>query len=65
MIQFCFLRLYTGIGIVPRRLLQRMARMDMDSNLKNLGQFFQVVCKNYQQNYFFVLPYKVCLMSSL
>ena len=38
MVQFCYLRLYLGIETVSCRLLQRMARMDMDWNLKGLDQ---------------------------
>ena len=34
MIQFCYLRVYLGIGTVSCRLLIQMARMDMDSILK-------------------------------
>ena len=37
MVQFCYLRLYLGIETVSCRLLQRMVRMDLDWNLKNLG----------------------------
>lgn len=47
MLQFCSLRLYLGIETISCRLSQRMARMDMDENLKNsakkLGQLFQVL----------------------
>ena len=42
MSQLCYLRLYLGIEIVSCSLLQRVARMRMDSNLKTLGQPFQV-----------------------
>ena len=34
MVQFCYLRLYLGIGTVSCRLLIQMARMDMEWNLK-------------------------------
>ena len=34
MVQFCYLRLYLGIGTVSCGLLIQMARMDMDCNLK-------------------------------
>ena len=37
------LRLYVGIETISRCLLIWMARMDMDSNLKKLGQLFQVL----------------------
>ena len=38
MAQLCYLSLYLGIKIVSCRLLQRMARMEMDWNLKTLGR---------------------------
>ena len=40
MVQFCYLRLYLGTETISCRLCQRMARMDMDCNLKKLGQRF-------------------------
>ena len=40
MLQFCYLRLYFGTESVLCRLLHRMARMDIDSNLIKLGQFY-------------------------
>ena len=43
MVQFCYLRLYLGTETISCRLCQRMARMDMDCNLKKLGQGFQVL----------------------
>jgi len=42
MVQLCYFRLYLGTETVSCRLLQRMARMDMDWNLEKLGQLFQV-----------------------
>ena len=60
MLQFCSLRLPLGIETVSRRLSQRLARMDMDGNMKksanNLGQLFQVL--------WLVLPVEACLISS-
>ena len=41
--QFCYLILYLGTEIVSRRLLLRMAKMDIDSNSKILGQLVQDV----------------------
>ena len=41
MIQFYYVRLYLGIETVVYRLLQRMARMDMDWDLKKLDQRFE------------------------
>jgi len=40
MIQFHYVRLYLAIETVFYRLLQRMARMDMDLDLKKLDQRF-------------------------
>ena len=62
MLQFCSLRLHLGIETetVSCRLSQRLARMDMDGNMKksanNLGQLFQVL--------WLVLPVEACLISS-
>ena len=50
MVQFSYLRLYLGIETVSRRLLRRMARMDMDWNMKKLGQLFQVFMLCLQKN---------------
>ena len=54
MIQFCYLRPYLGIETASCRMLAQTARMDMDWNLKKLGQLFQVfnalttkITKNY------------------
>ena len=41
MVQVCHSRLYLGTETISCRLYQRMARMDMDLNLKKLGHFFQ------------------------
>ena len=58
--QFCSLRLYLGIETISCRLSQRVARMDMDGNMKKpakkLGRLFQVL--------WLVLPDEVCLISS-
>ena len=43
MVQFCYLRQYLSIETFFCPLLQRMVRMDMDRNLKKLGQHFQVL----------------------
>ena len=43
MLQFCYLRLYFGTESVLCRLLHRTARMDIDSNLIKLGQFYPVL----------------------
>ena len=43
MVQFCYLRLYLGTETISCRLCQGMVRMDMDCNLKKLGQGFQVL----------------------
>ena len=51
MVQFCYLRLYLGIETVSRRLLRRMARMDMDWNMKKLGQLFQVFMLSLQKKH--------------
>ena len=38
MVQFCFVRSYLGIETVSFHLLLRMAKMNMDWNLKKLSQ---------------------------
>ena len=43
MTQFCYLRLYSGNETVSCRMSLGMKRMDMDGNLKELSQFFQVL----------------------
>ena len=53
-----------GIETVSCRLFQRM---DMDCNLKKLGQLFQIkyyVFKNHQKNYWLVLSDEICSISS-
>ena len=40
---FCYLRLYLDFETVSCRLLQQVAKMDMDWNLEKLGQLFQVL----------------------
>ena len=47
---FCCFRLYLGIETISCRLLQRMARMDVDWNLKKLGQLFQVLTPCLQKS---------------
>ena len=46
MVQVCYLKQYLGIETVSCRQLQRMARMDIDQNLKKFGQLFQVLISN-------------------
>ena len=41
MVHFCYLKNHLGIETVSCRLLQWMLRMDVNSNLKKLGQPFQ------------------------
>ena len=41
MIQFCYLGLHLGIEIVPCRLLQRKARMEMDWNLQKSAKLIK------------------------
>ena len=44
MAQFCYLRVYLCIETVSCRLLKRMAKMDIDQNLNNMGQLFKFLC---------------------
>ena len=46
MVQFCYAWLYLGIETIFCRLLQRVAKMDMDWNLTKLGQRFQRLQKS-------------------
>ena len=71
MVQFCYSRLYLGTETISCCLCQRMARMDMDCNLKKLGQGFQVsqnvmLClqKSPKKLLRLVLPDGICLVSS-
>ena len=62
-------RLYLGIETVSCCLLQKMARMDMDCDLKKLGQsFFKLLCyacKNNHKMLWIVLSDDIiCLISS-
>ena len=41
MVHFCYLKNHLDIETVSCRLLQWMLRMDVNSNLKKLGQTFQ------------------------
>ena len=43
MVQFCYLRLYLCIETVSCRLLQQIAKMDMDWNFKKMAQLFQAL----------------------
>ena len=68
MVQFCYLRLYLGIETVSFCLLIRMARMDMEWNLKKLGYFFSS-CNATPENIakkllWSVPPDEICLVSS-
>jgi len=54
MVQFCFLRSYLGIETVSFHLLLRMARMDMDWNLKKLSQLR--LC-SHKSGFFFKTAY--------
>ena len=44
MIQFHYVRLYLGIETVVYRLLQRMARMDMDETWKSWTNVLNPLC---------------------
>ena len=46
MVQFCYAWLYLGTETIFCRLLQRVAKMDMDWNLTKLGQRFQRLQKS-------------------
>ena len=70
MVQFCYLRLYLATKTIFCRLLQRMAKMDVDWNWKKLGQRFHVQNStpekiNHQKKLLWlVLPGEICLTSS-
>ena len=67
---FCYLRLYLGTETVRTvsRLLQRMVRMNMAWNLKNLGQLFQVLMtclqKSPKKKIIFCAPFYNLMISS-
>ena len=67
MVQFCYLRLYLGIVTVSCHLLQRMARMEMDWDLKQLGQLFLVLMPFLQNSppkiSCFIPPDEICLIT--
>ena len=69
MVQFFYVRLYLGIKTVSFRPLLRMARMDMDWNLKKLGYFFSsfnATPSNIAKKLLWlVLPDELSLVSSL
>ena len=69
MLQFCYLRLYFGTESVLCRLLHRMARMDIDSNLIKLGQFYPVLMmwlqKSSKNLIWSVLPDEACFFITL
>ena len=54
MVQFCFVRSYLGIETVSFHLLLRMARMNMDWNLKKLSQLR--LC-SHKSGFFFKTAY--------
>ena len=67
MVQVCHSRLYLGTETISCRLYQRMARMDMDLNLKKLGHFFQGVMlylQNHPKILWLVLLDDICMKSS-
>ena len=53
MVQFCYSRLYLGTETISCCLCQRMARMDMDCDLKKLGQGFQVLPETHMSFWFY------------
>ena len=67
MVQFCYLRLYLGIVTVSCHLLQRMARMEMDWDLKQLGQLFLVLMPFLPNSppkiSCFIPPDEICLIT--
>ena len=67
MVQFCYLRLYLGTVTVSCHLLQRMARMEMDWDLKQLGQLFRVLMPFLQNSppkiSCFIPPDEICLIT--
>ena len=67
MVQFCYLRLYLGIVTVSCHLLQRMARMEMDWDLKQLGQLIRVLMPFLQHSppkiSCFMLPDEICFIT--
>ena len=67
MVQFCYVRLYLGIVTVSCHLLQRMARMEMDWDLKQLGQLFRVLMPFLQNSppkiSCFIPPDEICLIT--
>ena len=61
MLEFCYLRLYFAIETVSCRLLQRMARTEMDCNVKMpaklTGKIIAVTAPSP--------PYEICLVSTV
>ena len=57
MVQFCYAWLYLGTETIFCRLLQRVAKMDMDWNLTKLGQRFQRLQKS-------ITPQKIIMVSA-
>ena len=66
MVQFCYAWLYLGTETIFCRLLQRVAKMDMDWNLTKLGQRFQRLQKSITKKklLWLVLPDEIFLISS-
>ena len=50
LVAFCYFRLYLGIKTISYGLLQRMARMNMNWNLKKLAYLFQVLTPCLQKS---------------
>ena len=61
MVQFCSQRLYYRIETINYQLLLQMARMEMDWNLKKIGNFIwsSQSCTSWK-NYHGVLSHQIC-----
>ena len=67
-LQFCYLRVYSGIETVSCRLLLWMARIGLDWNVKNGAYFLRLMLclhKSPKHSTLIVLPDKICQISSL
>ena len=68
MVYNCYLRLSYATETDSCRLLLLMAKMELDCNLKKLGQFFQVLMPCLQKSpknlLWLALPDKIYLISS-
>ena len=60
MVQFSYAWLYLGTETIFCRLLQRVAKMDMDWNLTKLGQRFQ----RFQRLQKSITPKKIIMVSA-